>query len=224
MSEPITDLQIDQHEQESLLATKIPQDRAAGELKRLGHGGQWDTAPGDRHYAIRTQGRTIAVAILREAAGAWRVRTIEGRGQQPPEHVRNAADILARTTESAERPCPFEAQLNPLLPDPSLPYADPSTRRAAEMAQRAAQMPYRSDSPCAARSVWEQAMETARLAARQPDAAATLAEVAFLYQMAVNAGVLAGRYDAASEIMPHCMDAARRAETARRHEARHISA
>ena len=103
-------------------------------------------------------------------------------------------------------------QLNPHHPDPDLPYHDPRTARAAQMAVNANTLAYDRQDPRARQRSWQKCLQQARCAAHHPQADTSPQETTFNFQLAMRAAVLAQDYAAAAELLPQTKDAAKRSQ------------
>ena len=166
-----------------------------------------------RLFSLQQHGRRIATTELLTSEDGWvHWSTTGANGSSADPATVNAALILARAYRTLQLGKPSQG-LNPLMPDPdAYPFADERIQQAAALGQTASHTDYDPENPLHRSKIWAQCLEQARLGAMAPVEAASLHEVAFAHQLAVNAAVLCQDYAAASEIVPHALAMGRNAQ------------
>lgn len=181
-------------EEQRLTRTRMPQDTEKYQ------------AGSSQIYSLRRQGQHIATTELLDDESRWVHWATTGVNcTEADQATVNAALILARAYRTVQ--CQQTGYgLNPLLPNPDAhPFADERIRRAAQLGRQASAAEYDPENPLSRSVTWAECFEQARLGALEPVNDASLHEVAFALQLAVNAAIMCQRYDESSLILPHAM-------------------
>ena len=135
--------------------------------------------------------------ILSES-GVWKHHDTRGpRSRKAPDEIEEAGHVVTRAYQTAQdTDGPHPEELNALSPQPLPSMRNPSIRRAAELYRAALSSP-----PQERAELWTKALEAALDGAKKPGDETGVHELAFGWQLAMNAAVMAQQYHQAADLL-----------------------
>lgn len=161
-----------------------------------------------RAFGLHQEEKLIAVTVILSESGVWTHHDTRGpRSRRAPPEIEEAGRVVARAYQTAEdTDGPDPDDLNALSPQPLPSMRNPSIRRAAELYRSALESP-----PQERAALWPKAIEAALEGATNPGDETGVHELAFAWQMAVNAAVIAKEYDQAADLVSRTRSAGQQA-------------